>query len=110
MLFNIFNEERIDNYSYDFLNLSEELKVYTHSYHIERQLVKNKYGRLFHYSYDEEMSFCGGDDREGILWKLVTNDANSDELSRKGGMGLLREPNVVPAETNWVAAHEFIEK
>lgn len=80
--------------------MSEELKVYTHSYHIERQFVKDKSGRLFHYSYDEEMSFDGGDDGEGILWKLITNDANSDDLSRKGGMGVLHEPNVGSAETN----------
>jgi len=97
-------------YSYDLLNLSETVKVYWENYHSQRSLVKDKFGRLFHYRYDEEMNFDDGDDREDILWTFVVNEADSDELSKKGGLDLLREPFVASAETNWVAAHEIIQK
>jgi len=99
-----------DTYSYDLLNTAETVKVYWESYHSKRSLEKDKYGRLFHYRYDEEMNFDGGDDREDILWTMVADEADSDELSQKGGLSLLREPYVASAETNWVAAHEIIEK
>ncbi len=97
-----------DTYSYALLDSSEVLKVYWASYRSERQLIKDKYGRLFHYRYDEEMNFDGDDDREDILWTRVVDEADSDELSQKGGLGLLREPYVASAETNWVAVHEII--
>lgn len=99
-----------DTYSYALLDSSEVLKVYWSSYHSERQLIKDKYGRLFHYRYDEEMNFDGDDDREDILWTRVADEADSDELSQKGGLGLLREPYVASAENNWVAAHEIIHE
>lgn len=99
-----------DTYSYGLLNSAETVKVYWESYHSKRSLEKDKYGRLFHYRYDEEMNFDGGDDREDILWTLVANEADSDELAQKGGLSLLREPYVASAETNWVAAHEIYEK
>lgn len=99
-----------DTYSYGLLNSAETVKVYWESYHSKRSLEKDKYGRLFHYRYDEEMNFDGGDDREDILWTLVANEADSDELSQKSGLSLLREPYVASAETNWVAAHEIMEK
>ena len=99
-----------DTYSYGLLNSAETVKVYWKSYHSERSLEKDKYGRLFHYRYDEEMNFDGGDDREDILWTLVANEADSDELSQKSGLSLLREPYIASAETNWVAAHEIIAK
>lgn len=95
-------------YSYNLLNFSETIKVYWENYHSKRSLVKDKYGRLFHYRYDEEMNFDGGDDREDILWTFVTNEDDSDALSKKGGVGLLREPYVASAETNWMAAHEMV--
>ncbi len=97
-------------YSYDLLNSAETVKVYWDENHSERSLVKDKYGRLFHYRYDEEMNFDDGDDREDILWTMVGNEADSDELSQKGGLSLLREPYIASAETNWVAAHEILEK
>ncbi len=99
-----------DIYSYNLLNSSEIVKVYWDNNHSERRLVMDRFGRLFHYRFDEEMNFDGGDDREDILWTLVANEADSDELSQKGGLSLLREPYVASAETNWVAAHEVFEK
>jgi len=96
-------------YSYHLLEISETIKVYWDRSDSERKLVKDKYGRLFHYRYDEEMNFNGGDDREDILWTLVADEKDSDDLSSQGGLSLLREPYVASAETNWVAAHESSE-
>jgi hypothetical protein len=98
-----------NKYSCHLLEASETIKVYWDHSDSERKLVKDKYGRLFHYRYDEEMSFNGGDDRVDILWTLVTDEKDSDDLSTQGGLSLLREPYVASAETNWVAAHEYAE-
>lgn len=99
-----------DVYSFGLLKSSVTVKVYWKDNRSERMLVRDKFGRLFHYRYDEEMNFDGGDDREDILWTLVANETDSDVFSQKGGLGLLREPYVASAETNWVAAHEIAEK
>ena len=98
-----------DTYSYQLLDSSATIKVYWDNSDSERKLVQDKYGRLFHYRYDEEMNFNGGDDRVDILWTLVTDEKDSDNLSQQGGLSLLREPYVASAETNWVAAHEYSE-
>ena len=98
-----------DIYSYKQMDSSTTIKVYWDNYHSQRKLVKDKYGRLFHYRYDEEMDINGGDDRVDILWTLVTGENDSDDLSGKGGLSLLREPYIASAETNWVAAHECLK-
>jgi serpin B len=98
-----------DIYSYHLLEASETIKVYWDRSDSERKLVKDKYGRLFHYRYDEEMNFTGGDDRVDFLWTLVADEEDSDDLSSQGGLSLLREPYVASAETNWVAVHEYSE-
>ena len=98
-----------DTYSYHLLESSEVLKVYWDESSSERRLVQDKYGRKFHYRYDEEMNFNGEDDRVDILWTLVADETDSDDLSRQSGLSLLREPYVASAETNWVAAHEFLQ-
>ena len=98
-----------NTYSYPLLEASETIKVYWDNPASERKLVKDKYGRLFHYRYDEEMNFNDGDDRVDILWTLVACEKDSDDLSSQGGLLLLREPYVASAETNWVAAHESSE-
>ena len=96
-------------YSYKLLEGSETIKIYWENSDSERKHVKDKYGRLFHYRYDEEMNFDGGDDSVDILWTLVGDEKDSDDLSTQGGLSLLREPYVASAETNWVAAHEYSE-
>lgn len=99
-----------DTYSYEMLVMSKTLMVYWDNYHSDRKLVKYTYGRLFHYRYDEEMNFDGGPDREDILWTLVTEEADSEQLTHVGNLSLLREPFVAADETNWVAAHEYVDK
>jgi hypothetical protein len=89
-----------DTYSYDMLGLSYTLKVYCDNYHSDRKLVKDKFGRLFHYRYDEEMNFDGGPDREDILWTLVADEKDSEQLTHVGNMSLLREPYVAADEIN----------
>jgi hypothetical protein len=98
-----------NTYSYHLLEISETIKVYWDRSDSERKLVKDRYCRLFHYRYDEEMNFNGGDDRVDILWTLVADEKDSDDLSTQGGLSLLREPYVASAETNWVSAHEYSE-
>ena len=99
-----------DTYSYDMLERSSTLEVYWDKSDSYRKLVKDKYGRLFHYRYDEEMNFDGGLDREDILWTFVADEIDSKQLTHVGNMSLLREPFVAADETNWVAAHEYVDK
>ena len=99
-----------DTYSYDLLERSSTLEVYWDKSDSYRKLVKDKYGRLFHYRYDEEMNIDGGPDREDILWTLVVDEIDSEQLTHVGNMSLLREPFVAADETNWVAAHEYVDK
>lgn len=96
-----------NTYSFNVFNSSETLKVYWDNEHSKRSLIRDNYGRLFHYRYDEEMSFSGLD-RLDSVWTLVANEADSDELAGKDGMSLLRLPFVATDETNWMAAQERI--
>lgn len=99
-----------NTYSYTLLNSARLVKRYWETSHSERSLVEDKYGRLFHYRYDEEMNFDGGRDREDILWTLVADEKDSDELSELRGMSLLRTPFVAADETEWTSAHDFADK
>jgi len=65
-----------DTYSYSMLDCSKMIKEYWENSHSERYLVQDRYNRLFHYRYDEEMNFDGGADREDILWTFVENEAD----------------------------------
>lgn len=97
-------------YSISILESAGDIKTYWDEYHSVRKLVQDCYGRLFHYRYDEEMNFDGGDDRVDILWILVADEKDSDELSNNSSsLSLLREPYVAADETGWVAAHEYTE-
>ena len=96
-------------YSFKILDSSSVVKVYWDEYHSERKLIRDRYGRLFHYRYDEEMNFGGGSDREDFLWTFVLDEEDSDKLSEKSGLALLREPFVAADETEWTAAHEFVD-
>lgn len=99
-----------DTYSYLFLCKSDVLKVYWENHRSERKLVKDIYGRLFHYCYEEETNFNDGPDREDILWVYVADERDSDNLAEKRSLSLLRNPCVCADESNWVAAHENIVK
>jgi hypothetical protein len=99
-----------DIYSYALLKSSRIVKVYWDSYHFQRKLVKDRNGRLFHYNYREDMNFIGGNDCEDILWTLVSNEADSDELSKHDVFDLLRAPYVDTSETGLVTVHEIIPK
>jgi hypothetical protein len=103
--FNFLNK----SYSYGILNSSQEVKSYWETDHSERKLLKDKYGNLFHYCYEEEAAYGGGDDRVDILWVQVKDEKDSDTLSEKRYTSLFRDPYVVSDETNWVAAHETID-
>ncbi len=99
-----------NTYSLSQLNDSSIKKKYWDSNHSERYLVEDMYGRLFHYRYDEEMSFNGGSDRVDILWTLVTDEQDSDLLKVVGNLFLLREPYVAGDGTGWMAAHEYVDQ
>jgi hypothetical protein len=99
-----------NTYSFSQLNSSDKKKEYWNSYHSERYLVEDKYGRLFHYRYDEEMNFDGGPDRVDILWTSVTDEKDSDQLTEVRMLSLLREPYIAGDETDWLAAHEYVDQ
>lgn len=99
-----------NTYSYSQLNSSSKKKEYWNSYHSERYLVEDMYGRLFHYRYDEKMNFDGGADRVDILWTFVTDENDSDQLAEVRMLSLLREPYVAGDETGWMAAHEYVDQ
>ena len=90
--------------AYSLLTLfeAETLKTYWETSHSERSLVRDMYGRLFHYRFDEEMSFDDRPDREDYLWVLVTDEKDSDALTNVTNLGLLRPPYIAADENGWV--------
>ena len=90
--------------AYSLLTLfeAETLKTYWETSHSERSLVRDMYGRLFHYRFDEEMSFDDRPDREDYLWVLVTDEKDSDALTKVTNLGLLRPPYIAADENGWV--------
>lgn len=96
-------------YSDGILYTSKTEKVYWTGEHSERKLVKDMYGRLFHYRYDEEMRF-DGPDREDILWTFVESEEKSDELAECSGLFLLNPPFIAGNETGWMCAHENVDQ
>lgn len=93
-------------YSIPSLLKTQVLKTYWETSHSERKLVRDKYGRLFHYRFDEEMSFDDRPDREDYLWVLVTDEKDSDSLTELNNLSLLRPPYIAADETGWVGVHE----
>lgn len=96
-------------YSDGILYTSKTEKVYWTGEHSERKLVKDMYGRLFHYRYDEEMRF-DGPDREDILWTFVESEEKSDELAECSGLFILNPPFIAGNETGWMCAHENVDQ
>jgi hypothetical protein len=98
-----------DKYSIGILSYASTIKVYWENNHSERSLVRDQFGRLFHYRFEEEMNFDGGEDRIDITWTLVTDEKDSDELAHNSSsLTLLREPYVCTDENHWAAAHEYV--
>ena len=96
-----------NTYTLPVLLKAQVLKTYWATSHSERKLVRDKYGRLFHYRFDEEMSFDDRPDREDYLWVLVTNEKDSDALTKVTNLGLLRPPYIAADENGWVGVHEL---
>lgn len=97
-----------DEYTVDDLRL-RLMKVYYNSYHEEVSLYMDKYGRMFIYTYIEEMNFSDGPDRVDDTYCLVKNESEADELSKD--ISLLhqgRMPYVYVSETGFVSTHEII--
>ena len=88
-------------YSFSTLMRAKTLKVYWERDKSERKLIIDEYGRLFHYSYEEEMRFDDRPDREDYLWVLVENEQDSDSLSSQSGLSLLHSPFIAADETEW---------
>ena len=92
---------RAKPYSFSTLMRARTLKVYWERDKSERKLIVDEFGRLFHYSYEEEMSFDDSPDRQDYLWVLVENEEDSDNLTSQSGLSLLRSPFVAASETDW---------
>lgn len=86
-----------------------EVKVYFDSYHHNVKLLKDKYGRLFLYSYCEEMNFDEGDDRVDELFCFVKDEKDADELYASGDYSWGREPYVYKDEKGFVSVHEIVD-
>ena len=95
-----------NSYSILILLQAQVLKTYWETSHSERKLVCDRYGRLFHYRLDEEMSFDDRPDREDYLWVLVTDEKDSDSLIKLSNLSLLRPPYIAADENGWVGVHE----
>ena len=93
-------------YTISTLQNAQVLKTYSEISHSERKLIKDSYGRFFHYRYHEEMRFGGNDDREDYLWVLVENEADSDFLATQSRLLVLRPPYITADETGWVGVKE----
>jgi hypothetical protein len=95
-----------NTYTLPTLLKAQVLQIYWESSHSECKLVRDKYGRLFHYRYDEEMSFDDRPDREEYLWVLVTDEKDSDSLLTLSSLSVLRAPYIAADENGWVGIHE----
>lgn len=96
------------NITCSFLSLmqAKTLKVYWERDKSERKLIIDEYGRLFHFSYEEEMQFDDRPDREDYLWVKVESELDSDRLSSCFGLSLLRSPFIAASETDWFNVEE----
>lgn len=100
----------LDNvYSINILKAANVEKVYYDDYHSKRKLVRDIYGRLFHYRYDEEMCL-DRDFRIEIIWILVQDEQASDNLvNNQSKLALIQRSYVYSDQTShWVAANEYI--
>lgn len=69
----------------------------------------DKYGKLFLYTYIEEMNFSGGDDSVDETYCLVKDEVEADDLFKD--VRLLhwgREPYVYISVTGFVSVHEIM--
>lgn len=98
-----------DTYSLEILRQMCFVKEYLDSYHNTIDLFRDKYGRLLLHFYDEEMRFDGYPDREDLLWVVVKDEADADELSQAYCLSRLREPYIAGDENEWMAAHQYVE-
>jgi hypothetical protein len=94
-----------NTYTLPVLLKAQVLKTYWETSHSERSLVRDVYGRLFHYRFDEEMSFDDRPDRLDYLWVLVTDEKDSDSLIELNNLSLLREPYIAADENGWVGVN-----
>ena len=92
---------QVKPYSFSTLMHAKTLKMYWERDKSERKLIIDEYGRLFHYSYEEEMRFEDSPDREDYLWVLVADEEDSDSLTSQSGLSLLRTPFIAADETEW---------
>ena len=93
-------------FSFSTLMHAKTLKVYWERDKSERKLIIDEYGRLFHFSYEEEMQFDDRPDREDYLWVKVESELDSDRLSSCFGLSLLRSPFIAASETDWFNVEE----
>ncbi len=90
-----------DTYTVNTLLEACTMKVYHESYHLERKLIKDCYGRLFIYNYEEEMRFDGDNDRVDHLWVLVRDIRDADNLAENSRLLMMREPFIAADESGW---------
>jgi hypothetical protein len=91
-----------NTYTLPTLLKAQVLQIYWESSHSECKLVCDKYGRLFHYRFDEEMNFDDRPDCEDYLWVLVTDEIDSDSRLSLRSLSVLRIPYIAADENGWV--------
>ncbi|MDF2614275.1 MAG: hypothetical protein K0S71_2061 [Clostridia bacterium] len=94
-----------DDYSYFTLCSAKKIKTYIDTMHHKSFVVRDFYGRLFLWTYREEMSF-ESDDRMDETYCLVADEKDAEELFKSGNAILGREPYVYTDCCNHVMIRE----
>jgi hypothetical protein len=69
-------------------------------------LVRDEYGRLFLYCWEEETTFDGTSDRLDMLWVLVKNEAEANSLKNEGFLTLSNYPHISSDGNNWMNVYD----
>jgi len=91
-----------DDYLLSMLRYAKIVKTYWDRSKSERYLVRDEYGRLFLYCWEEEMTFDGTSDRLDLLWVLVKNEAEADSLKNEGLLSLSKYPHICADGNDWM--------
>lgn len=95
-----------DDYLLSMLRYARIVKTYWDRDKSKCHLVRDKYGRLFLYCWEEETTFDGTSDRLDMLWVLVKNEAEANSLKNEGFLTLSNYPHISSDGNNWMNVYD----
>jgi len=89
-----------DTYNIEVLRDCEDLKLYYSSSISKAVLKRDCYGRLLLFFFDDWVS-----GRMDLLWVVVADEADADEMVGVPRLSRLREPYIAADAGDWMIAH-----